>query len=58
MAERHASRREFLKTVAGGLLGCSIISDLAAGAGAQNSPNLVFVFPDQPTRCEFMRWDS
>lgn len=41
------SRREFLKTVAGGLLGHSIIGGLTAGAGTPNSPNLVFVFPDQ-----------
>ena len=41
------SRREFLKTVAGGLLGHSTIGKPAARAETSNSPNLLFVFPDQ-----------
>ena len=47
MMKGYWSRREFLKSVAGGLLGHSIIGGLTAGAGTPNSPNLVFVFPDQ-----------
>jgi len=45
----HWSRREreFVKTVAGGLLCKSIASEVTTGAETPDSPNMVFVFPDQ-----------
>jgi len=43
----HWSRREFVKTVAGGLLCNSIVGEITTGAETPDSPNLVFVFPDQ-----------
>ena len=40
-------RRQFIKTVAGGLLASSVAEKLIAKSNSPKPPNLIFVFPDQ-----------
>jgi len=44
---RQLSRRQFIKTIAGGLLASSVAEKLIAKSNSPKPPNLIFVFPDQ-----------
>lgn len=44
---RQLSRRQFIKTIAGGLLASSVAEKLTAKSNSPKPPNLIFVFPDQ-----------